>query len=79
MKFDELAPGIRVVRDALELAMEPELWTFNLRDGSQLTVLAHSRTIDGSEVVFSLLFRGKPNLLVESLRIPLALMREDYS
>lgn len=50
--------------------MEPELWTVDLRDGSQLTVLAHSRAVDGDEVVFSLLFSGRPNLLVESLRSP---------
>lgn len=79
VKLEELAPGVRVVHNALELAMEPELWTVDLRDGSQLTVLAHSRSVQGHEVVFSLLFSGKPNLLVESLRIPLALMPEDYS
>lgn len=77
--FEYLSPGVRVVHDALELAMEPELWIVDLRDGSQLTVMAHSRTVDGDEVVFSLLFNGRPNVLVESLRIPLALMPENYS
>ncbi len=70
---------VRVVHNALELAMEPELWTVDLRDGSQITVLTHGYSVEGTEVVFSLLFKGKPHFQLDTLRIPLALMPEDYS
>ena len=58
---DELAPGVRLVRGALELANEPELWTIDLRDGHQVTVMAHGYTVEDDDVVFSLLFRGTPH------------------
>lgn len=59
--------------------MEPELWTVDLRDGSQITVLTHGYSVEGNEVVFSLLFKGKPPFELDTLRIPLALMPENYS
>ena len=78
-RFEHLSPGVRVIHTALELAMEPELWTVDLRDGSQITVLTHGYSVEGSEVVFSLLFKGKPHFQLDTLRIPLALMPDDYS
>lgn len=76
---DELAPGVRLVPNATELVDEPELWTIDLRDGHQVTVIAHGYSIEGTAVVFSLLFRGTPHFHVESLRIPLALLPEGFS
>ncbi|MEV7662796.1 hypothetical protein [Paenarthrobacter sp. NPDC089316] len=77
--FENLSPGVRVVHNALELAMEPELWTVDLRDGSQITVLTHGYSVEGNEGVFSLLFKGEPPFELDTLRIPLALMHENYS
>ena len=79
MNYEELAPGVRVVHDAQELAGEPQLWTIDLRDGHQITVMAHGYSVEGNEVIFSLLFRGTPHFEVESLRIPLELMPEGFS
>jgi hypothetical protein len=79
MMNEELAPGVRLVQGATELALEPELWTIDLRDGSQIVVIAHNYRVDGEEVVFSLLFRGTPNFLVDALRAPLSLMPEGFS
>ncbi len=79
MKYEELAPGVRLVRGATELASDPELWTIDLRDGNQVTVIAHGYSVEGGEAVFSLLFRGTPHFAVESLRIPLELMPEGFS
>lgn len=66
------------LENALVLALPPELWEVDLRGGGVLTVIAHSRSVDGSDAVFSLLFDGNPAILVESLRIPLLLLPEDY-
>lgn len=79
MTYEELAPGVRLVRGALKLANEPELWTIDLRDGQQITVIAHGYSVEGDEVIFSLLFWGVPPFEVESLRIPLELMPEGFS
>lgn len=79
VKFEDLSSSVRVVRNALELAMEPELWAVDLRNGSQITVLTHGYSVEGNEVVFSLLFKGEPPFELDTLRIPLALMPEDYS
>jgi len=79
MIIEDLGPNVRIVRGALEIAMDPELWTLDLRDGSQITVLTHGYSVEGDEVVFSLLFKGKPPFEVDTLRIPLALMPEGYS
>lgn len=62
-----------------QLAAPPEYWDISLRDGSQIIVLAHAYSVDGDKVLFSLLCRGTPNFEIESLRIPLALMPEDFS
>ncbi|WP_416417187.1 hypothetical protein [Paenarthrobacter aromaticivorans] len=78
MRIEEWPSGTRVVRDALRLAMDPELWTLDLRDGSQMTVLAHAYCIENDEVVFSLLFEGEPNFEVETLRVPLGLFPEGF-
>lgn len=78
MRYEELAPGVRDVQGATELAIDPELWTIDLRDGSKITVITHGYHVEGDEVVFSLLFRGTPNFEVDSLRIPLALMPEGF-
>ena len=77
--YEELAPGVRLVRNATQLANEPELWAIELRDGHQITVIAHGYSIEGDDVVFSLLFRGTPHFEVESLRIPLMLMPDGFS
>ena len=45
---EELAPGVQLMRGATELALDPELWTIKLRDGSELTVLAHGQLGKGS-------------------------------
>lgn len=67
------------VQNARELVLEPDLWTVTLRDGSQIEVLAHSYRIDGNDCVFSLLFRGSPHFEVTSLRIPMALLPDEFS
>lgn len=67
-----------VVPGALRLALEPDAWTIRLRDGSEIEVLAHGYSVDDQECVFSLLFEGSPNFEVTSLRIPRALLPEDF-
>lgn len=79
MMNDELAPGVRLVNGASELALDPELWTIDLRNGSQFTVIAHGYSVDGDDVVFSLLFKGTPNFQVDSLRIPVEMLPEGFS
>jgi hypothetical protein len=79
MTYEELAPGVRLVRGARELAGDPQLWTIDLRDGQQLTVIAHAYSVEGEEVVFSLLFRGTPNFEVDALRLPLSLLPVGFS
>lgn len=64
--------------DATSLAVEAAQWTVQLRDGSRLQVLAHAWAVDGDDCVFSLLFKGEPHFEVESLRLPLALLAEDF-
>ncbi|MDR7160141.1 hypothetical protein [Arthrobacter sp. BE255] len=77
MKTDE--PANNRLSEALELVSEPQLWDIDLRDGSQITVITHGYSVEGDVVVFSLLFRGKPNFFVDSLRIPLALLPDGFS
>ncbi len=78
MNHLENGHGMREVRGAHELAGNPVLWSFELRDGRYFTVLAHAYHIEGDELIFSLLFRGKPHFEVESLRLPLDLMPEGF-
>lgn len=65
--------------DTYELAVPPEYWDIDLRDGRQIKILAHAYCIEADQVVFSLLCKGTPNFEIESLRIPLALMPEGFS
>lgn len=67
------------LEDARELAAPPELWQIELRDGRQITVIAHAYSVEGDEVVFSLLFKGDPNFEVDSLRVPLFLLPDGFS
>lgn len=69
---------MKTLHDAMNLAVPPEIWTVELRDGSNIEVLAHGYSIKGSEYFFSLLFKGSPNYEVTSLKIPLALLAEEY-
>lgn len=70
---------MRVVENATELALEPEVWDVTLRDGSSIQVLAHGYSVMEGECHFKLLFRGVPNFEVSSLRIPLILLPENFS
>jgi len=65
--------------DALELAMPAEQWEIALRDGGHLTVVAHAYSVEGTEVVFSLLFKGTPHYEVDVLSIPLSLLPDDFA
>lgn len=67
------------LEEALELAMPAEQWEIELRDGKHLSVLCHAYSVEGEEVVFSLLFRGAPNFEVDTLTIPLTLLPEGFS
>lgn len=69
---------MKLIRNALELALEPELWEVQLRDGSTVEVLAHGYSIEGANCVFSLLFVGTPNFEVTSLKIPLSLLPPEF-
>lgn len=69
---------MRVIHDAKELAIAPEIWTVELRDGRSIDVLAHGYSIGGDHCVFSLLFRGEPHFEVTSLRLPLALLPANF-
>ncbi|GAB4064974.1 hypothetical protein GCM10028777_13090 [Angustibacter speluncae] len=69
---------MEVIHGALELAIAPEIWTVELRDGRSIEVLTHGYSIEGDDCVFSLLFRGEPNFEVTSLRLPLALLPADF-
>lgn len=63
----------------LELARPAERWQIQLRDGKQLAVLTHAYSVEGEEVVFSLLFKGSPHQEVEVLRMPRSLFPDDFS
>jgi hypothetical protein len=67
------------VENAIELAIAPEVWEIELRDGARMKVLAHAYHVERGEAVFSLLFKGRPNFEVESLRIPLEVLPPDFS
>lgn len=67
------------IQSARELAIEPDLWEVEMRDGSRIEILAHGYKIDGDDCVFVLLFRGSPNFEVASLRIPLTFLPEGFS
>ncbi len=67
------------LEEALELAMPAERWEIQLRDGKQLVVLTHAYSVEGDEVVFSLLFKGSPHHEVEVLRMPRSLFPADFS
>jgi len=64
----------REIEAAKCLALEPEIWEVGLADGQKIHVLADSWGIEGDDCVFSLLFEGKPPILVDSLRIPFLLL-----
>lgn len=67
------------LNEALELAMPAEQWKIELRNGHHLKVFCHAYSVEGDNVVFSLLFRGAPNYEVDALTIPLALLPEGFS
>lgn len=67
------------LESARELAVSADLWEIRLRGGKSITVLANAYSVEGEEVVFSLLFKGSPNFEVDSLRIPIELFPEDFS
>jgi hypothetical protein len=79
MRYEDRSPGVRVVRGVGELATDPELWTVDLRDGRQITVMAHGYHVEPGEVVFSVLFGGRPPVEVDTLRLPLDLLPEGFS
>ncbi|MFV0460670.1 MAG: hypothetical protein ACK5MT_18080 [Actinomycetales bacterium] len=62
-----------------ELTLPPNYWPVELRDGRQIVVIAHAYSVEGDEVVFSLLCQGTPDFEIESLRIPLELLPEGFS
>jgi hypothetical protein len=70
---------MRPALGAIELAMEAEVWTVQLRDQSEIEVLAHAYSVEDGYCIFSLLFKGEPHFLVTSLRLPLALLPEDFT
>lgn len=67
------------IQNALELAIEPNLWRVEMRDGSRIEILAHAYSVEGDDCVFSLLFKGTPHFEVTSLRIPLTFLPEGFS
>ncbi|WP_375431494.1 hypothetical protein [uncultured Friedmanniella sp.] len=67
------------VEEASELAMPAEHWEIPLRDGDHISVFTHAYSVEGAEVVFSLLFKGSPNFEVDTLRIPLSLLPDGFS
>jgi hypothetical protein len=60
--------------DALELVIPPNRWFVDLTTGDTIEVLAHSYSIQGDRCVYSLLFRGTPNIDVTMLSLPVSLV-----
>ena len=54
----------------LALALPPEVWSVGLVTGESIQVLTHGFSIEDGRYVFSLLFKGSPNLDVPVLIIP---------
>lgn len=67
-----------VVPGATCLALEADAWIVQLRDGSEIEVLAHGYSIEDDHCVFSLLFEGNPNFEVTSLRMPMSLLPDGF-
>jgi hypothetical protein len=49
--------------------LEPDAWIIQLRDGSEIEVLAHGYRVEDDECVFSLLFEGSPARSAEDGRV----------